>query len=767
MRRTPLALALVIGLSASMASAEPPLVPQAPVLTQPVTKGSLRYFDDPVPVTPPTYTVDGDPSEWIGSPTMVGGTSIYSRGELVYTDYVGDDHGADNGEDYERAATVDPLIATADRTYRAEVLAQAAGEQFGAPDEDPAKSIVADAQYGDANQGAAKNEADITEVRFAADDENLHLLARFGGMATAPRTQLLVLFHGDGTGSPITAPGGINAATSDRGLVIAPDGVYPWNATCTGCTSAMDGSGFVNSIEASIPLEFVGDSRHVLVASGIAAGGGAFADVSPVGSDLINVAFRGGSGPEEPIRIWNDHDQAFALHVGEIDVYYQTLSLSRLQSGANQGFTFGPGYYERVYVSDSPVNQETESGQYYQGPWQHYGLFLPSAYRPGRELGVTWWTHYRGGHAHDAASWLPGLIHTLGEAQDQIMVMPGARGTSSWYVGRGYEDFIDVWDDVEASFPFDHERVTMSGYSMGGFASWLLPLTTPDRFAASFPTSGPPTQGLWAGAGDALGEQNGAYDADAELLFTIAENARNIRYAIYQGSNDELVPWPGVARMASRLTELGYEHRFYTMPGYEHYTHAIVDDWRDAATYLSTARSTSAPRHVTYRRWPALETAVNTVNTPVPLDHRFDGAYWIDDIELADAGTPDGAGHPDVTKHATVDAISLAIAGEDPLTLPDGGVAPQHWTPAPYTGLAHRQLTAPGATTNGFEITLTNTASVTLDGLRMGLDPRQPIFITTTSDAPGTIRLVFGDDVIELPYPVGRGSGVLHTIEPE
>jgi dienelactone hydrolase len=760
MRRPSVALAVVVGLASTSAFAEPPLVPQAPVLTQPVAKGSLRAFTLPNETAKPTYVADGDPSEWIGEPTFVGGTSRYSRGELVYSDYVGDDHGADNGEDYARAATVDPLIETADRVYRAEVLAQALGEQFGAPDDGTAetKSLVADAQYGDANQGAAKNEADITEVRLASDDDNLYVLARFAGMANTSRTRLLVLFDEVAGDAVIEGPGAIQTS-ADRGFILGADGLTPWGRSCEGCASAMNGTGFVNVAELAIPLSFVDGADEILVAAGL-SNGAAFADVSS-SSDLVNVAFREEATDPEPIRIWNEHDQAFALHEGNIDRYFKPFSLAKLHGGASEGFTFGPGYFERVYVSDSVVNQETESGQYHQGAWQHYGLYLPSAYRPGRELGVTWWTHYRGGHAHDAAAWLPGLIHTLGEAQDRIIVSPSARGTSSWYVGRGYEDFLDVWDDLEASFPFDHERVAMSGYSMGGFASWLLPLTTPDRFAASFPTSGPPTQGLWAGAGDAIEPQNGAYDANAELLFTVAENARNIRYAIYQGSNDELVPWPGVARMASRLTELGYEHRFYTMPGYEHYTHAIVDDWRDAATYLASARNTSAPRHVTYRRWPALETAVNTVNTPVPLAHRFDGAYWVDDIVLRDAGTPDGQGHPDVRKHATVDATSHAIAGSDPLVLPDAGVAPQHWTPAPYTGLAHRQLLAPAPAFNGFKVTLTNTSSVTLDAAAMGLDPNVTIPYSSMSDGPTTVRLELASRSVEITVPAGSfGSSI-------
>src|SRR5687768_7955991 len=46
-----------------------------------------------------TKTVDGNPSDWIGEITRVGGSSIYSHGEYVYQDFLMDDWGADDGFD--------------------------------------------------------------------------------------------------------------------------------------------------------------------------------------------------------------------------------------------------------------------------------------------------------------------------------------------------------------------------------------------------------------------------------------------------------------------------------------------------------------------------------------------------------------------------------------------------------------------------------------------------------------------------------------------
>lgn len=742
-RLAPLALAIALVPASAGADSLIPDSVQVPLLTRPVPKGKLLVTDGPA-VTPSAKTIDADPSDWIGTPTRLGGTSILSAGELIYQDYIHDDHGADNGEDVRRIGLLDPIEEMEDRTYRAEVLAQALGEQFGAPDDgtDDTKAIVADANYGDADQGPAKNEADLAEVRLAADDSSLYILARFGGMSHQSRSGLVVLVDDPATDSIQSAPGGL-ATKADRVLVLHANGVLEESqggtsvAPSTGIQVASDGTGFNNTMEASIPLGELPAGVRIGIASAIIEQGQIReAARGTAASDLINVAFRA----DEPIRIWNDREQALSLHAGNIDRYLIDVPLADLQTGASQTFVPSPGYFERTYVSDSPVNQESESGQYFQGPWQNYGLYLPSSWRPGRRLGVSWWTHYRGGHAHDAAAWLPGLIWDLGERMDRIVVTPSARGTSTWYVGRGMEDFLEVWDDLDASFAYDPDRVLMSGYSMGGYASWLLPLLMPDRFAGSFPTSGPPTQGLYAGVGDALGEQNGAYDADAQLMLRMVPNAKNMRYAIYHGSNDELVPYSGVARMAAELSANGVENRFYTMPGYEHYTHAIIDDWRAASKYLADAVRDPAPDEVTFIRWPALEHAVNTVSTPTPLNHRFDSAYWVSGLELRDIGTPGTNGRPQLDRTARVDAKTFTRGTATRLPVPEVGTVVDHSTPYVMTGLGYREITR-GPRSNRFEATLTNTATVSLSTSGMQLDRKSVSLGTITTDGSASVVL--------------------------
>src|ERR1051325_2705861 len=113
----------------------------------------------------------------------------------------------------------------------------------------------------------------------------------------------------------------------------------------------------------------------------------------------------------------------------------------------------------------------------------------------------------------------------MGEDLDTVVVSPRGRGTSTWYVGKGQVDFREVWDDVHKSFSVDPNRTYLSGHSMGGWASYLLPILYPDRFAAVLPASPPPTQGAWTGLD--LGPQCDGYELGGDgLCFTSANGGR-------------------------------------------------------------------------------------------------------------------------------------------------------------------------------------------------------------------------------------------------
>ncbi len=732
-------LAMLSPLAAS--AVIPEVVPDLPVLGAQAYRGNDLIVSTATPLAPTTKAADGDISDWIGTPSRFGGTAIHSAGEYIYQDYVMDDWGADDGQDAARAEITDALAAAEPRTYRAEALSQAAGEQFGAPGPE---TIAAYAEYGDVEPGGTfpdttipiKDQSDIEEVRVAADESALHLLVRTTGMRMPDGTAVVVLLD-TAPGGSFAAPGGITTGAELAVVAIGSAGSLYENGAlrCEACIDvATNMTGFVNAIEVSIDLALIDNPSDVRlgVASALSTNGQTIAKVrqGDAKSDLINVAFRF----DEPARIFMDHDQAFALRLGSIDQFFTNVDLDALRAGHTESFNVRPGYYERIYESDSPVNGERESGAVYQGAFQHYGIYFPSSYRPGRLSPATWWTHYRGGHAHDAAAWVPGLIRQLGEQQGNIVITPSARGTSTWYVGRGHEDFLEVWDDSMASFSIDPDRVYLSGYSMGGWASWFLGMAYPDRWAAAFPTAGPPTQGLWAGAGQAGSPQNGAKDAQAQLTYDIIPNARNLPYVIFHGTDDELVPVTGVTVMAAKFDELGYRNRLYIFPGYEHYTAAIIDEWTDAAKYMNQFRRDPNPPRVTYVVKPAMEHATETVNNDgATLDYHLDSAYWVSGLTVR-TGSLTAA-----STLGTIDAQTGGRGAEINQAVPEAGTGGQ--TTAYVMAGMKWVRTGFAPPTNTFSVDLDNIATATLDVERMGLSIASPISGVVTSDGVADIHL--------------------------
>jgi pimeloyl-ACP methyl ester carboxylesterase len=751
MRRSLLVLTCLLAVSWSAAAVIPEQVPDLPVFTPEIAPGRI-VAAPAAPIAPSVKTVDGNVADWTGAPTRLGGTAIYSAGEYVYSDFIGDDWGADDGRDAERLATLDPLRELEPRTYRLDPVGQVVGDEFGV---DGPPLVSAEPEYGDAAypEGLG-HEADIAEVRVAADADRLLFLVRTALMKATSETAVLILLD-TAPGGAFPAPGGITTGaevtllvsgneiiryTKEGSVLPLPPGVCGDDGCSPAWEAATNPDGFDNAVEVMIRLSRFGLEGLSPLGIGVATGlvnadGTDFADVSTgtATADLFNVAFR----TDEPVRIRMDREQALALLAGDIDRYLAKIDLAKLAAGATESFEPGPGYYERVFLSDSPVARETYGSSESQGIYQHYGLYIPTTYVPETPSPGLLWLHPRSsGTTHLAGAWVPGIIRQLGERSGRVVFSPSARGSSTWYVGRGHESFLETWEDAMASFSIDPDHVAVAGHSMGGFGSYLVGLLYPDRFEAAFPIAGATTQGAWLGVGAPIEPQDGG-DAEAELMFNIIENARNLPYVIFQGTDDELVWVTGVARMALRFDELGYRNRLYLLLGQEHYSPLIVDEWSDPERYLNSFERDPNPARVTYKVWPALEHQVETVGTPegTTLDYAFDGAYWVDGLTIR-SGDPSAPGTT-----GTFDATTLGRGVPTYLTIPEASVAAVGHT-APFTMAGLSWLgTGTSAPSNAFEATLTNIATAELDVARMALSTADAITATVTTDGPVVLRL--------------------------
>jgi pimeloyl-ACP methyl ester carboxylesterase len=572
-------------------------------------------------------------------------------------------------------------------------------------------------------------------VRLGTDAAgDLWLLARTTTMNDAkPATALLVLLDTKPGGSsrPIGFGSSLTSSKADTALfLVGSRGIV--EDLANGSTRelpagsvATNAAGYDNAIEARIPASLLAGSPSpgVAVAAGaVNAKGDGFANIA-------NVAFR----THEPSRDWWDKQQALTLEQGTIDPFFTTADLSAMRAGKNELYRPTAGYHDRIFNSSPAISRETGR----DGVLQHYGLYIPTSYSPSRPNPVQWWFHFRGGRAHIAAAVVPGVIEQMGEDADSIVVTPDGRGESSWYVGKGQVDFLEVWKDVHRLVRIDRNREYIAGHSMGGWASWLLPVLYPDRFAAAFPASGPPTQGLWLGCDDpsCYVEANGG-NAHDELTYPLLENLRWVPYVNYQGTEDELVPVVGPTKQMQQMHDLGFRYRYYVFPHEEHYGPPVFDQWAEGVKYEHQFVRDPNPPRLTYIRSMPMEHAVETVSSDkVPLNFDFDHAYWMSDLQPVDPAR--GV--------ARVDAHSLAMPEPAHDAVPDvvPPVSVDQTDPSVEEGqkwVAHPGTEAPAR--NGFVAALTGASRVRFDLRRMRIAAGRPVAGDITTGAPWRLELL-------------------------
>jgi pimeloyl-ACP methyl ester carboxylesterase len=707
------ALLLLVALLVLTAPAAAQVGVTVPVARTEVAKGTGTIVGQKAKTAGPR-TVDGDTGDWQGRLPGFGGVLLHSRGELVYEDHIWDAYGADSGQDAQRLAVQDPLNEAAPETYRVDPALQYVPGEFGVP----TGPLAYATNYGDL---PLQDAADLTELRLGAgEDGALWVLARTTTMKADSRTALLLLLDTVAGEAERQVGYGLTTTRGDVAIVLTRSG-GTWTDLATGEKHAFDGvafndEGYENAIEARIPKTALGGSAKPGVAAATANGDG----------QIANVAFR----TQEPVRDYFDKQQALALEQGTIDPFFTTADLGRMAAGANERFVPGPGYHDRNFLSSEEISTEGPRS----GVLQHYGVYVPTGYDRSRRTPAQYWMHFRGGRAHIAAAVVPGIHHDMGETAGALVIAPEGRGKDKWYMGKSHVDFDEVWRDSHKRFAIDRDRTYVAGHSMGGWASWLLPVLYPDRFAATYPASGLPS----------------FEESTTQLL----ENLREVPAVIFHGTEDELVPVTGAIDQAQRLQELGYRYRLYLFPGQEHYGPPIQDQWSEGVRYEHSFVRNPNPAQVTFSRSMPMEKAVETYAADgVPLDFSFDRAYWMSGLEPVD----EAAGI------ARFDGRSHGIPERAHTTFPEAGgpALPDQAGPYAMEGQAWVPGAAPEATRNAFTATLTGARAVTLNLKRMRLDLARELTGEITTDAPLTLTLRDGKRSRTVEVPKGKHTVVL------
>jgi dienelactone hydrolase len=681
------------------------------------------------------HQADGNLSEWIGKPTMLAGETAISRGELIYTDYLYDDYGAD-------------LDNKGNQPRFRGLLAPTRG----------------DYRYPENSDRYGYNAADIRELRVAADANELHLLVFLQTMKVRDAAAVTLAIDRDKNPNTGRAwPDGVGIDKPGAGVFVTFWGTGGWVSTTHGPREPLLSQRVNldrNAIEVDVPWESLpgvrGRNVRLHLVSGLANAEARRYRTVPSGDPTPTAPGGGAAGSTAAFDVAFDADEVFTRitgsHWGEerqskvlvarnVSELGRDVDLHALENGASQSFAPTPGrFYNRIFRSAKSYGEgiELKNGSAGGSPdsqflsrFQPYGLYIPSDYQPGTRTPLLLMGHSLDVNHNEYKAVSPNLFNQLGEDRSSLVFTPLARGMDTWYINSGFFDVLEAWDDVKANYSVDPLRTHISGYSMGGYMSYRIGLLMPDRFATSTPYVGPPAYQIWVPPSPPQPPGEFQFVGNSNHIVT---NALNLPFEINAGGADELVPPEGPQEQARTFRELGRPHRFYFYPNADHFFLILSDEWGHTRDFLTQHEPLNPnPIEIAFRRFPAMD---------LPgLGLRFDGAYWADRMVVRSPSDSCSPGAACQTEFGQIDAVTFARGGNRTRPQEHSSAYPGPPAPATVTGI-DRVPDSAIVKRNGFEAKLVNLARVALDVGRMGIDPARRVGGALTGDGPTTLTLV-------------------------
>ncbi len=120
------------------------------------------------------------------------------------------------------------------------------------------------------------------------------------------------------------------------------------------------------------------------------------------------------------------------------------------------------------------------------GHWQPYTIFVPENYDPAKKWPLVVDLHgYSGGWNMTPES---GKVHAA-RAEGCLLMRPYLRGRG-WYVGWAERELIDLIALLRAEYSVDADRISITGFSMGGSGTMKMLSSFPDLFCAGGGSAG-------------------------------------------------------------------------------------------------------------------------------------------------------------------------------------------------------------------------------------------------------------------------------------
>jgi pimeloyl-ACP methyl ester carboxylesterase len=426
---------------------------------------------------------------------------------------------------------------------------------------------------------------------------------------------------------------------------------------------------------------------------------------------------------------WMERHQSEALASGDVSAFALDLKWSDLSSGRTTPEPQPTGYTNRWYVSRlnlgqgviaNPSNSGTgDLRPNFLGRIQPYAVYVPTTYDPAHKTPLTWILHSLSVQHNQYGALDPSMIQQECEDRQSICATTLGYGPDGWYFDEAEFDFWAVWHQLALAYDLDPERTVISGYSMGGFASYKLGLEYPDLFAKAMPLAGPPGCGLRASEqiGGAAGSGRCTTAGDTTPMIV---NARWVPYVLGDGIADELVPVSSVLEQVQKFLDDGNRIHFELYPAEDHLVYATQDGFSSEIAKLGTTTRVVNPGHITYAWWPTLQDP--------KLQFGPTGAYWVRGLAARSSSAL-----------ASLDVTSLALSNPT-ITTHQSASANVPGDPTPASVVDQTWTLGPGPKpSRTIRVTLTNVASLGIDMVRARVLSGT---VAVTTDGATVVRLL-------------------------
>jgi predicted esterase len=424
---------------------------------------------------------------------------------------------------------------------------------------------------------------------------------------------------------------------------------------------------------------------------------------------------------------WMENDQANTLASGDVSKYSLSIDWAQLAAKDQTPEPQPTGYSDRWYVTPLDLGEgvvdagevNTYTGPTYLGRVQPYAVYVPSTYKPTKPTTLSWILHSLGVNYNQYGALAPTQLAE--ECQDRNSICATTEGFSDgqWYYEAAQVDFWDVWHQLAQDYDLNPDATVISGYSMGGFASYKLAFEYPDLFAQAMPLEGPVICGTRVSPpieGAAGGEQC-SKDGNTTPLIV---NAKWIPYVMTYGAVDELVPFTGGVEQVEAFDKLGYRYYAVLYPAEDHLVFATQNDFAPATSQLGQLERVKDPGSFTFSWYPALDSSSLGIG---PTED-----YWVSGLQARTSAQGE---------LATVSASSAAIKEPEETIEHHTGTADGP-TPAVTDSLTWTAGATP-RTRQTLALDLTDVAALTVDTVSAKL---KCATITVTSDGESALTLL-------------------------